>query len=81
LPLLPRAAILKIEVGPNYALRVGPFYALSSTGLRKLRAEDPEESTKNNVTKPRLRPGKCQGKRGYVKENVTDFLSAEVGDE
>jgi hypothetical protein len=21
---------LKIEVGPNYALRVGPFYALSS---------------------------------------------------
>jgi hypothetical protein len=30
LSLLPRAAILKIEVGPNYALRVGPFYALSS---------------------------------------------------
>ena len=31
LPLLPRAAILKTQVGPAYALRVGPSYALSTT--------------------------------------------------
>ena len=31
LPLLPRAAILKTQVGPAYALRVGPAYALSSS--------------------------------------------------
>ncbi len=30
MPLLPRAAILKTQVGPAYALRVGPAYALSS---------------------------------------------------
>jgi IstB-like ATP binding protein len=30
LPLLPRATILKTQVGPAYALRVGPAYALSS---------------------------------------------------
>ena len=28
---MPRTAILKTEVGPSYALRVGPFYALTST--------------------------------------------------
>ncbi len=31
LPLLPRVAILKPEVGQFYALRVGQFYALIST--------------------------------------------------
>jgi hypothetical protein len=30
LPLLPRAAILKTEVGQFYALRVGQFYVLIS---------------------------------------------------
>src|SRR5208282_5225121 len=30
LPSLPRTAIFKEEVGPFYALRVGPSYALSS---------------------------------------------------
>ncbi len=32
MPLLPRAAILKTQAGPAYALRVGPAYALSSRG-------------------------------------------------
>ncbi len=31
MPTLPRTAIFKEEVGPFYALRVGPSYALSST--------------------------------------------------
>src|SRR5208337_2955449 len=34
LPSLPRTAIFKEKVGPFYALRVGPSYALSSTPWR-----------------------------------------------
>jgi hypothetical protein len=33
LPLLPRAAILKTQVGPAYTLRVGSAYTLSSSAV------------------------------------------------
>ena len=41
MPSLPRTAIFKEKVGPFYALRVGPSYALSSRSWLQAMRNDP----------------------------------------
>ena len=47
---MPRAAILRTQVGPAYALRVGPAYALSSTWREDRKLHMERDLTNSDLT-------------------------------